>query len=326
MIAAIGAFDGFHRGHRALLERARARAGENGGSWGVVTFTRHPDRLFTKFSESETIDRIDSSDIDRSGKSFKSLFTAREQMVLEKFFSVPEVRRINFTREIAAMSPDEFLDLIGERFSVDGIVVGEDFRFAKDRIGTPKYLVESCATRGWFSDIVPMFRDGAGGTISSTAIRKVVSLGEMRRAWELLGYPFFFKSRVVHGNSRGAALGFPTANVEIYPEKIDVRGGVYATLVRCGGKWLAGAANIGFNPTFGDVAERRFEVNLIGYGGDLYGREIAVFMLEHIRDEFRFKSAEDLTAQIAKDTAAINSIASALQSHKELWEAFENVL
>ncbi|MDR3322223.1 MAG: riboflavin biosynthesis protein RibF [Synergistaceae bacterium] len=315
MIAAVGAFDGFHRGHRALLDRAAARASENGASWGVVTFTRHPDRLFCGAERA------------LNAESFKSLFSPLEQRTLEQFFSIPDVRRINFTRTIARMSPEEFLDYISDRFSVDGIVVGEDFRFAKDRSGTPEYLAGACAARGWSLDVVPLLHGTDGVAISSTVIRAAASSGEMRCAWELLGYPFFCASRVIRGNSRGAALGFPTANVEIDPDKIILRGGVYAALVCCEGSWFAGAVNIGFNPTFGDVTERRFEINLIGYEGDIYGHGIAVFLLDHIRDEVRFDSPDDLKAQIAKDTVTIRSVSfEVLESHRSLWEKFAAIL
>jgi riboflavin kinase/FMN adenylyltransferase len=297
------------------LDRAAARASENCASWGVVTFTRHPDRLFS-----------DEQRAKNTG-GFKSLFSQAEQMALEHFLSIPDVRRINFTRTIARMTPDEFLDYIADRFSVDGIVVGEDFRFARDRSGTPEYLADACAARGWSLDVLPLLREADGTAISSTVIRAAASSGEMRRAWELLGYPFFCVSRVLHGNSRGAALGFPTANIEIDPDKIALREGVYAALVHCDGSWLAGAANIGFNPTFGDVTELRFEVNLIDYEGDLYGRRISIFLLDFIRGEVRFESPDDLKAQIAKDTAAIRSTsAETLESHKDLWEKFAMVL
>jgi riboflavin kinase/FMN adenylyltransferase len=311
MIAAIGAFDGFHLGHQALLHRASSMASRTDAEWGVVTFDRHPDIFFR---EPGCID-------------FKSLFAPNEQKLLEKYFSVPKVHRINFTQKIANMSPKDFIDYIGKVCGVDGVVVGEDFRFARDRSGTPQYMLEFCGSMGWSVDVIPMRLAADGLPISSSVIRSAVTSGDMRRAWKLLGYPFFFQSSVIHGYNRGASLGFPTANIKLDPLKVDTRRGVYATLAYCCGSWLIGAANVGLNPTFGDVPKPHFEVNLLGYDGNLYGREITVFMLDHIRDEIKFESAEDLKAQVANDTAAIKKLSSeALGTYSDLWVKFESWL
>jgi riboflavin kinase/FMN adenylyltransferase len=309
MIAMIGAFDGFHRGHQVLLKRSSARAGESGSKWGVITFASHPDKL-----------------LDR-GEGFKSLFDINEQMILEKFFSIEIVHRIKFTSRISKMSPDEFLDYIWEMFNVNGIVVGEDFRFGRNRRGTPQYLTDTCGVRGWSIDVVPMKKTADGVPISSTVIRGAVVSGSMRCAWELLGYPFFYKSVVVSGCKRGTSLGFPTANVKLNKRKINPKYGVYSALAFCDGAWLPGAANIGLNPTFGEIDEPSLEVNLLNYSGDLYGKEITVFMLERIRDEIRFETAEELKAQIAKDREIVQNIsANELRSNRELWEQFSVLL
>jgi riboflavin kinase/FMN adenylyltransferase len=319
VIAAIGAFDGFHLGHQALLGRAAAKAGEIGSDWGVITFTNHPDTFFAERVKGDSGNR----NAYNTEKRFKSLFSPREQRMLERFFGIPAVHRINFTKEIAGMSPEEFLDYIGSAFGADGVVVGEDFRFGRDRSGDAKSIYESCAARGWSADVVPMRLDADGRPICSTLVRKAVISGEMRLAWKLLGYPFFSKSSVVRGFNRGTSLGFPTANIEMYPNKIEMRHGVYATLACVGGEWRAGAANVGLNPTFNDIDSPRFEVNLLGYEGDLYGSEISVFMLDHIRDEIHFSNTDDLIAQIVLDSKVIENLsARALSEHKNLWDRF----
>ncbi|MDR0649491.1 MAG: riboflavin biosynthesis protein RibF [Synergistaceae bacterium] len=316
MIAAIGAFDGYHLGHQALLSRAEAKARERGTRWGVITFTDHPDVFFARRPCAD-------GNAPCAETPFKSLFVPEEQRLLERFFAIPEVHRIDFTEEIARMAPDEFLSRVGREFGVRGIVVGEDFRFGRGRSGDAASLSESCSEAGWSLDVIPMRLSSDGRPICSTAVRDAVANGEMRLAWEFLGYPFFTKSAVVHGLNRGASLGFPTANVEIRPRKIGMRHGVYATLAHIGGAWLAGAANVGLNPTFSDVASPRFEVNLLDYDGDLYGSEITVFTLDHLRDEIRFASAGDLAEQIARDTEAIRKISEeALSRYKPLWERF----
>jgi riboflavin kinase/FMN adenylyltransferase len=307
MIAAIGAFDGFHKGHRALLNKARELAASTGSAWGTVTFSGHPDTLL-------------------SSSEFKSLFTAKERAVLERFFSVPKTCRMEFTREVANMTPREFFDHIASRFGVNGVVVGEGFRFGNGRAGTTATLEAECRERGWISSVVPLTKDKSGSPVSSTAIREAAAAGDMARAWDMLGYPFFCFSRVIRGNERGRVLGFPTANLDIPPDKAAMRGGVYATLVLALGEWRVGAANVGLNPTFGDVRETRFEVNLMDFEGDLYGRDIAVFMLKYIRDERRFDSQASLIEQITRDSAAIREAGEyALRTHSCLWEKFGRI-
>lgn len=308
MIAAIGAFDGFHRGHQTLLRRACERAEERGDAWGIVTFGRHPERAL-------------------GSRRFEALFTTDEQLLLERYFAIPEVCRVDFTREIAAMMPVDFLDYIARAFGVRGIVVGEDFRFGSGRSGDAALLVREGARRGWPVDIMPIYRSADGVPVCSTAVRSAVSEGRIAAARALLGYPYLCLSRVIHGNARGRGLGFPTANVEIPDDKVGFPDGVYATAVRAGGEWRIGAANIGSNPTFSDVTNRRFEVNLLGYEGDLYGREIAVFLLDYLRGEIRFESPAALSAQVKQDSERIARIGeTALRDHAAMWTDFEIAL
>jgi riboflavin kinase/FMN adenylyltransferase len=308
LIAAIGAFDGFHKGHQALLDAARKQAVRAGLKWGTVTFYGHPDTLLVS-------------------SKFKSLFVKKERLVLEKFFSVPVSNRIKFTKDIAEMSPGEFLDFISEEFGIKGIVVGEGFRFGKNRTGTTELLERECRERGWIFEVVGAVRDEEGQVVSSTSIRESVAGGDMARVWEKLGYPLFYGNRVIHGNERGRTLGFPTANLEVGVEKVYPRKGVYATLAFALGQWYIGAANIGLNPTFDDVGELRFEVNVQDFDGDLYDREITVFMLRHIRDERRFRDLGSLKGQLTLDAAAVKKFCErALGEYSELWSLFKKAL
>lgn len=300
MIAAIGAFDGFHLGHQTLLARAAQRAVTAHDEWGIVTFSRHSG-AFPGF------------------KNAKSLFSSREQVLLERFFKIPLVHRIDFTPQLAEMQPQTFLDHIAAAYGVRGIVVGEDFRFGKDRLGTPSLLREECQKRGWSLDVVPIQKTAAGIPICSTTIRAAIEKGDAHYCRELLGYPFFCSSRVVHGNARGRKLGYPTANLEIAPEKAEIGAGVYATLALLGDEWHAGAANIGCNPTFTDVKQRRFEVNLLDYRGDLYECDLTVLLLARVRNEIRFPDAQALRRQIESDVEAVRGEAQVFQAkHPDL--------
>jgi riboflavin kinase/FMN adenylyltransferase len=308
MIAAIGAFDGFHKGHQALLKKAGELAHSAGSSWGTVTFSRHPDMLL-------------------SSPQFKFLFTIKERLILENFFSVPETGRMEFTSQVAGMTPSEFFDHIALKFDVNGVVVGEGFRFGRGRMGTTATLEMECRERGWVSYVVPLIKDISGVPVSSTAIRESAASGDMSRVWEMLGHPFFCAGTVIHGDERGRTLGFPTANLNIPPNKAEMRRGVYATSVFAMGKWYTGAANVGLNPTFTGIEGIRFEVNLVDFEGDLYDQDITVFMLEHIRDERRFESQESLKEQMARDAAVIRKVGGrAFRRHSHLWEKFGRII
>jgi riboflavin kinase/FMN adenylyltransferase len=311
LIAAIGAFDGFHKGHQALLRVAEKRADESGAGWGIITFEHNPEVL--------------PNGLFVSPKS-KYLFTIRERLMLEKFFHIPASIRLAFTHELSQMTPEQFLDYISEKAGVLGVVVGEGFRFGRERSGTVDLLARESGGRRWMFDAIPLLRDSRGYVISSTAIREAVAGGDMARAWEMQGYPFFCVSRVVHGNGRGNALGYPTANLGVASEKVSLRYGVYATLVYAMGKWYIGAANAGLNPTFDDVDEMRFEVNLLDFSGDLYDREIAVFIIEYVRDEVRFDAPGSLKEQIHGDGRVIRDIGErAMEKYPELWESLEGI-
>ena len=303
MIAVIGAFDGFHRGHQLLFDRAALF----GSEWGVITFAHHPDSYFKR--------------------GFRALFTDMEQCILERYCEIPSVHRIDFTPELAGMQPHDFLDYISESFGVSGIVVGADFRFGVNRSGTTEYLEEECVRRGWRFEVVPVECAAGCVPISSTDIRRAVTSGDLRYAREMLGYHFFCSGSVVHGDKRGRGLGFPTANLEIPPQKIELQRGVYSTVVYCGGAWRTGAVNVGVVPTFGGVGRVRFEAHILDFAGDLYGMELTFFLLEHVRDEMTFGSAEELRDRIAEDVGYIKAVAArALQQDCEIWDKFSRVV
>lgn len=280
MIYALGAFDGFHIGHMRLLARASERAAENGGGWGVITFDGHP-RAFL------------------NGGHFRMLFSPEERDITARRAGVRDMKKIRFTREFAALSPEGFADFIAERYDVSGLVIGENFRFAKDRAGTPELLGKICAARGWSLDVIPSYMLN-GRVVSSTEVRKAVSEGKMRYAADLLGHPFMISGEVSHGDERGRGIGVRTANIMMREDKVYPPYGVYAALVFIDGAWRAAALNIGDNPTFG-CAEARCEAHVLEYEGDLYGKELIFFITSEIRGEIKFGCVQELTAQISRD-------------------------
>jgi riboflavin kinase/FMN adenylyltransferase len=280
MIAVLGAFDGFHRGHALLLERAKEMSAPSRDGFGVVTFTPHPG-LFL-------------------GTLKATLFTPGELEMIRLFLGVPRVVGLKFDNALAGLSPRLFWDFLRERVPVEGVVVGQDFRFAAGRSGDADLLERFCRESAIPFCAVDILKH-LGVKISSSSIRARVSAGRCDSAAEELGYPYFILAGVVHGLTRGRSLGFPTANLDVPGTKLLPGDGVYSAVVLTKGRWKAGALSIGKNPTFQDVPETRVEVFLVDHEEDLYEESLLVFFLSRLRSQKRFESAEQLVRQIEAD-------------------------
>ena len=281
MIFALGAFDGFHLGHQRLLETAKERAAKTGTGWGVITFEGHPQLVFNK-------------------DSFKLLFTPEERDMLINYLGIPVADKVPFNITLADMLPADFLDHIAKRVSIDGLVIGENFRFGRARIGTPELLSELCLERGWSLDVIGSYRLN-GGIVSSTAVREAVLRGQVESASEMLGYPFMIQSRVIKGDGRGRVLGFPTANLSVRPNKIYPARGSYAGISQINGKWYPVALNIGYNPTFEGSRGLHCEAHIVGFEGDLYDKTLTLHIVSRNREEMKFAGADALVQQLKKD-------------------------
>ena len=280
MIAVLGAFDGFHKGHAYLFERAREIAVSNGLEWGGVTFDAPPGLHIG------TIKNV--------------LFTQREREMIRLFLGIPKLVTLKFDDELSHFSPAHFWEYLRELITVDGIVVGRDFRFGHHRAGDVRLLEQYCNEAGISFLSVDLLRY-MGVKISSSVIRAVLGHGQCERAARELGYPYFMLAKVVHGYGRGRKLGFPTANLETPGVKLIPSDGVYATAVLVKGTWKAGALSIGKNPTFEDVPDVKAEVFVLDYDGDLYGDELLVFFLSRLRPPARFPNPEQLALRIRAD-------------------------
>lgn len=287
LILTLGAFDGFHRGHQKLLDRARLLAQGVGEKWAVVTFSPHPQAVL-------------------SGAPHFFLFTEDERDLIARFLGVPNLVKIDFSRWLAELAPEDFMNYLAQKLDVSGIVVGDDFRYGQARSGDVEQLVDSCRRRHWRVAVLPQLYHG-DQIVSSTLVRQKVSGGDVAGASELLGYPFFVSGVVIPGDRRGRSLGFPTANLSVPQGKILPDRGVYVSGVLVDGIWWPGALNVGYNPTFEGRRSIRFEVHLPGFEGDLYGRNLFVFILARIREEMRFERAEDLIAQMTQDVSTASS-------------------
>ena len=284
-VAAIGNFDGVHRGHRVLVEAVRADARAAGRPAAVLTFEPHPRAFF----------RPDAPMFRLTGPAAKEIVFAR--LGLDGLI----VRC--FDAGLAGTGARAFVaDFLKGALGLSGAVIGHDFHFGRGREGTPTILADLCREAGLTCRIVPpVALSGEVEPVSSSAIRAALGAGDVLRANALLGYRWFVLGPVRHGDKRGRGLGFPTANVML-PD-CGLAHGIYAVRVRLDdGALHDGVASYGRRPTFDDGAPL-LEVNLFGFSGDLYGRTIATEFVEFIRGEERFSGAEALIARMHVDAA-----------------------
>jgi riboflavin kinase / FMN adenylyltransferase len=278
---AIGNFDGAHRGHAALVMAARSALGEE-SEVIALTFEPHPARYF----------RPDANHFRLMPQGLRA--RALESIGFDGALVLP------FNADLAGMSAEDFVArILMGMLKADLIVVGADFHFGKDRAGTPAFLKEAGARHGFEVLLVPQRQDETGAVISSSAIRKALSEGDVLRANTLLGREFAVLGTVIHGAKRGRELGYPTANIALDPG-IALKHGVYAVRVLLEGETYAGAASFGTRPQFDDGAPL-LEVHLLDFAGDLYDKALEVRFVAYLREEAKFDSLEALLVQMARD-------------------------
>jgi riboflavin kinase / FMN adenylyltransferase len=281
-VLALGNFEGVHRGHRALIDTALARARERGSKAAVLTFEPHP-RAF--FKPDEPVFRLSSVE------AKLRLFAAR---------GLDGAVIMAFDAALAALEAWEFVDrILIDRYRISGAVVGFDFRFGKGRVGSSEFLAEEGNKRGFTVDIIAPVTDG-NRRISSGEIRAALAEGDVDDAMNLLGYPWFITGEVVHGDKRGRELGYPTANLRLDPT-CGLRHGIYAVRVGVGEKRYDGVASFGRRPMF-DTGAVLLEVFLFDFSDDLYGRTIDVAFVAWIRHELKFDSVEELVRRMDEDS------------------------
>lgn len=280
-VIAIGNFDGVHRGHRAVIATAIARARAAGKPATALTFEPHP-RSF--FQPDEPSFRLSSE----AAKLRLLAATGLDGAIV-----------LAFDAALAQQTAEEFITrVLVERLAVSGVAVGFNFLFGKNRTGTPEFLAAQGMQEGFAVDVVPPFMlDGV--RVSSGAVRAALAAGHVGEAAELLGYPWFITGPVVHGDKRGREFGYPTANLQVEPECV-LKHGIYAVRVGVGGRIYEGVASFGRRPMF-DSGVVLLEVNLFDFSGDLYGAVLDVAFIAWIRHELSFDTVAELIRRIDED-------------------------
>lgn len=281
ILLTIGVFDGVHLGHKHLISRLKELTRKQGVLSGVITFSQHPQEVLSPRTKVPSLTGIE------------------QKLALLQDEGVDIVIPLPFTPQLAALSPEQFLSLLKEYLKMKGLVIGPDFALGKDRQGNIDALRRLGQEMGFSVTVVPPLTID-GDVVSSTAIRKALAEGDMKKAQKLLGHPFRLEGRVVGGDKRGQKLGFPTANLEVAPGRALPSGGVYACQAYINGQSYPAMTNIGSRPTFGG-GPQLIETYLLDYNGDLYGHELAIDIIGRLRDEKRFDTPEQLIKQIAED-------------------------
>ena len=292
-IIALGNFDGFHKGHQAVVGAAIEWARAEGRPAVVATFSPHPMRYFQPDSPPFRLTRLDQR---------MALFAAAGADAMLVF---------HFDRTLAEMPAERWIeDIMARHLGAAGVVTGEDFTFGQRRGGNPELMRQRGAALGVRARTVGPVHDEAG-PISSSRIRKALQVGDCVEATRLLTRPFAVRGTVQHGDKLGRTIGYPTANLDL-GGYLRPRYGIYAvTGLLPNGRVLPGAANVGIRPTF-EPPKELLEPYFFDFSGDLYGQEIEVAFHAFLRPEAKFDSLDALTTQVARDCDEARAVLAAL--------------
>ena len=281
-VIALGNFDGFHRGHQAVAKAALDWAKAEGRPGIIATFDPHPVRYFAPDTPPFRLTTLDQRE---------DLFAAAGADAMLVF---------RFDRTLAQTTAEQFVaGLLAARLGAAGVVTGEDFTFGQGRAGNVAVLAQLAQQEGLTARAVGPVAEH-GEIVSSSRIRDALKAGDCAAAGDLLTRPFAIRGIVQHGAKLGRTIGFPTANLDM-ASYLRPRYGIYAVTERLpDGSVVPGAANLGIRPSF-DPPLELLETYLFDWSGDLYGAEIEVLLHQHLRDEAKFASLEELTAQMTRD-------------------------
>lgn len=287
--ATIGNFDGVHTGHKKIISSIKDTAKNKGLSTCVITFHPHPQKV---------LKNID----------VPLLVPIRERLKLLEKEGVDYTACYTFTEEISKISASDFItDILVGKLNVKHLIVGPDFSFGKSREGNAQLLRDMGKILHFETQVLePYVLDGE--VVSSTAIRNMLTSGDIRKAAKFLGYDYFIDGTVIEGEKRGRKIGFPTINLETDWDILP-KTGVYATRAYVDDDRFDSITNIGYRPTFGE-SKLLIETHLFDFSTDIYGKRVRVEFVERIREEERFESVDALVSQIKRDVENVKGVLS----------------
>lgn len=285
-VATIGFFDGVHKGHQFLIHQVVEEAERVGGTSVCVTFANHPRSVVEQMKDRQF--------------SIQLLTTQDEKVKLLKRMGIQEVSLLEFTPEIAMMSAYDFMkQVLKQKMDVGVLVIGYDHRFGHNRSEGFDDYVRYGKEIGIRIVQAQVYTENHI-TISSSLIRETLLQGHVADTRELLGYDYFIEGVVVNGFKVGRRIGYPTANIDVTPDKLIPCDGVYAVKVNLEGQTFGGMLNIGWRPTFSGN-QHTIEVNLFDFDENIYSEHVTIHFVDFLRPEQKFDSPEALTQQLAID-------------------------
>ena len=293
LFLAIGVFDGVHLGHQAVISAATSHARAADGTPVVMTFDPHPLKVL------------------RPQHAPHLLTATQHKIALIRDLGVEHLLVINFDRKFAATSPEEFVEeLVMHSRPLREICVGHEWSFGKDRRGNLD-LLKRLGVQLDFSvvGVPPVLVNGE--VVSSTAIRQAVEKGDLAKGAEMLGREYTILGTVTHGDNLGKKIGFPTANLSAHSEQFPPNG-VYFADARVNGVLYYGVINLGYRPTVSSgKSERVLEIHMLDFDRDIYGEDVEVRFMRHLRPERKFESLESLAQQIELDVRRARELCAA---------------
>jgi riboflavin kinase / FMN adenylyltransferase len=288
-VVAIGVFDGLHLGHQAVIAQLLQLADQFEAVATVVTFDPSPASVLAP---------------DRAPRQ---LATIEQRLEGLEALGVEQVRVLTFSHELASESARDFIErVLVHDLRARCVIVGEDFHFGHNREGNLALLREVGEVSGF--DVVAAPTHGDGARWSSSAVRRALESGDLVETRRVRGRPFVLHGVVEHGDNRGEALGFPTANLSVAKEQALPAEGVYAGALFLEGVWWPAAISVGTRPQFYEDGALLVEVHVVGFTGGLYGRALDAVFLARLRDQTTFANVDELIAQIGRDVEKTQQI------------------
>ena len=290
LAAAIGMFDGMHRGHVTLINALKEQAAQRGRGSAVVTFKQHPQRVVNPDGSPRALMTLD--------KKIEAIAaTAPDYLIL-----------LDFNDTLSQFTAQQFMELLRDQYNVDTLVMGYNHRFGHDRSTTFAHYVDQGKRLGVQVVKAPEYL-GEYAPVSSSIVRQLIAGGRVEDAMNCMGHPFELSGKVVHGFHNGRGIGFPTANVgELPPGIILPHNGAYAVMVCLDDQWHKGMVNIGYRPTLDNGHQLSIEVNIFDFDSDVYGKPITLQFVRFLRLEFKMVSIEQLREQLTHDKQLSNKI------------------
>jgi riboflavin kinase / FMN adenylyltransferase len=294
-VATIGNFDGVHLGHQSVLTQLAMKGDTLGLPAVVITFEPQANEFFSPENAPARLSRF------------------REKVEALRAYSIQQLCVLRFNQKLAQMTAEDFIQrLLVDGLNVRYLVVGDDFRFGKDRQGDFTLLQQAGQQFGF--QVVNMHTFAVDQIrVSSTRIREALKVGDLMLAEKLLGRPYRMSGRVAHGDKRGRTMGFPTANIHLHRCKVPLSGVYAVQLFGIDGEPIKGVANVGVRPTVSGDKKALLEVHLFDFDRDIYGEHVQVHFLHKLRDEQKFSDLTMLIAQIKQDCSGAKKYFSVLQ-------------